>query len=115
MTLAGVEKDVATQALADHKTIEDAIDALLVKPIVSGDKYIPPKPKVNTFMDEEQQQRCAKGRWLQEKINGVYSVAHSQIQNQQDQQDSETSSSYLQKSHSVSESSVEVPVVEPSR
>ena len=83
MSLAGVDEATATRALLEYETVEDAVDALLVKPVVSGDAYIRPRPMVDTGMTEEQRERCEKGRWLQEKVNAVFSVAHSQIQTQQ--------------------------------
>lgn len=58
------------------------IDALLEKPMVSGDKYIPQKPSLETGLSDEQKQRCLKGRELQDKVNAVFSVAHSKIRSQ---------------------------------
>lgn len=83
MELTGCGPLEAARALMEHKSIEDAIDSLLSKPTVSGDKYIPTKPKVNTGLTEEQEERCKKGRWLQDQVNAVFSVAHSKTQSQQ--------------------------------
>jgi len=80
MELTGCGPLDALRALTEYKTIEDAVDALLTKPTVSGDKYIPEKPKIQTGLTEEQEERCKKGRWLQDKVNAVFSVAHSKIQ-----------------------------------
>ena len=55
-----------------------AIDSLLTKPVVAGEKYIPKRPTVDPGMTDEQKERCDKGRWLQEQVNAVFSVAHSQ-------------------------------------
>jgi hypothetical protein len=77
MELAGVDREIAEAALATYKTVEDAIAALLVKPMVSGERFIPPPPKVDTGMTPEQEERCKKGRWLQDQVNAVFSVAHS--------------------------------------
>lgn len=77
MTLAGVSEEVASQALLAHETPEDAIDALLLKPSVSGEKYIPGKPTIDTGLTPEQEAMCKRGRWLQDQVNAVYSVAHS--------------------------------------
>jgi len=85
MELAGVDEATATQALLEHETVEDAVDALLPKPTVSGDKYIPSPPKVATGMTAEQEARCRKGRWLQDQVNAVFSVAHSQTRSPQAQ------------------------------
>ena len=84
MELTGCGMKQAAEALAKHKEIWMAVDSLLTKPVVSGDKYIPEKPVVDTGMDEEQRQRCAKGRWMQDKINEVFSAAHPKSQTQPD-------------------------------
>ena len=77
MELAGVPREIAEAALAEHKEVWLAVDALLQKPSVSGDKHIPAPPKVDTGLTSEQQKICDKGRWLQDQINVVFSVAHS--------------------------------------
>jgi len=53
-----------------------AIDALFKKPVVSGEKHIPPAPKVETGQDEEQKALCAQGRDLMDKLSVVFSGAH---------------------------------------
>jgi hypothetical protein len=80
--LANVSIEVATDALAKYKEVWLAVDALLEKPPTSGDKYIPSKPKVDTGMSTEQEELCKKGRWLQDQVNAVFSVAHSKIRTQ---------------------------------
>lgn len=84
MELVGCGPKEAAQALADHKEIWLAVDALLKKPQVSGEKYIPEKPTIDTGLDQEQKERCERGRWLQDKVNAVFSVAHSKTQIQPD-------------------------------
>lgn len=84
MSLTGVAEEEAKQAYIRHETIEDAVDALLVKPETKGDKYIPAKPKVETGMTAEQEALCKKGRWLQDQVNVVFSVAHSKTRTPQD-------------------------------
>jgi hypothetical protein len=59
-----------------------AIESVFEKPEVNGDKYIPSKPKVDSGLSPEQEELCKKGRWLQDKVNAVFSVAHSKIRNQ---------------------------------
>jgi hypothetical protein len=88
MELAGVEREVAEKALAEHKEVWLAVDALLVKPVVSGEKYIPAKPVVDSGISEEQKALCERGRWLQDQVNAVFSVAHSQIRQEQQQVES---------------------------
>jgi len=82
MELAGVSQEVAEEALAKHKEVWLAVDALMERPVVAGDKFIPPKPKVNTGLTSEQEALCERGRWLQDRVNAVFSVAHSKIQTQ---------------------------------
>lgn len=84
MELANVTRAVAEEALAKHKEVWLAVDALMERPAVAGDKYIPPKPSVNTGLTSEQEALCQRGRWLQDQINAVFSVAHSQTQIQPD-------------------------------
>jgi len=78
MELTGCGPKEAAVALAEHKEVWLAVDALLTKPVVSGEKYIPKKPEVETGLSKEQKDRCGKGRWLQDQVNAVFSVAHSQ-------------------------------------
>ena len=78
MELTGCGPLEAAKALAEHKEIWLAVDSLVNKPVVSGDKYIKDKPVVNTGLSKEQEERCKKGRDLQERVNVLFSVAHSQ-------------------------------------
>jgi len=76
--MTGCTREEAEKMLITHETVLDAIEALMPEnPVISGAKYIPPKPKVDHGMDEEQAAICARGRWLQDKVNAVFSVAHS--------------------------------------
>jgi len=78
MEMTGCDQAEAEAALLLHPNdIIAAMDFLLPKKTVSGAKYIPPKPVVNNGLDEEQRARCEKGRWMQDKVNAVFSVAHS--------------------------------------
>ena len=86
MELAGCGPKEAAEALAKHKEIWLAVESLLEKPKVAGDKYIPPKPTVDHGMDADQKARCDRGRWLQDQVNAVFSVAHSKIQHEQEEQ-----------------------------
>ncbi len=80
--LACVSLDVAEKALIEHKEVWLAVDALLSKPATSGDKYIPSKPKIDAGLTPEQEELCKRGRWLQDQVNAVFSVAHSETRNQ---------------------------------
>jgi hypothetical protein len=84
MELTGCGPREAAEALAEHKEIWLAVDALLPKPTVAGEKYIPSKPTIDSGMTLEQQARCERGRWLQDRVNAVFSVAHSKIQSPPD-------------------------------
>ena len=107
MSLTGVDEKTAEEAFLRYETMEDAIDALLEKPVVSGEKYIPAKPKIVTGMTTEQEDRCRKGRWLQDQVNAVFSVAHSKIRTQPDPSVEKSSEQTPE-----TETSVEIPVVE---
>lgn len=76
--LTGCSQEEASQALLKYESVEDAVESLLPPaPVVSGSKYIPSKPIVDTGLSDEQKELCERGRWLQSKINAVFSVAHS--------------------------------------
>ena len=78
--LTGCTRDEAEKSLMQHENVLDAVESLIpANPVVSGAKYIPPKPKVETGMDAEQAALCERGRWLQDKVNAVFSVAHSKV------------------------------------
>jgi len=86
MELTGVSRDVAEDALFKHKDVVSAVDALLVSsPVVSGEKFIPEKPTIDSGLSAEQEELCRRGRDLQDKVNAVFSAAHSQPQSQQGQ------------------------------
>lgn len=77
ISLTGCTRQEAEDALAAHKgDVLLALDALFKKPVVSGEKHIPPPPKVDTGQDEEQKARCAAGRDLMDKLTFVFSGAH---------------------------------------
>lgn len=111
--MTGCSEEEAKNALLNHETVLDAIESLIpANPVNSGAKYIPPKPKIQTGMDEEQAAICAKGRWLQDKVNAVFSVAHSKIQEQTLQvSEQQTSPSKVDRS-SETVSKVEIPEFE---
>lgn len=79
MALTGVDEVTASKAYLEHEVLEDAIASLLPTPVVSGDKYIPKKPTINNGLTPDQAALCKRGRWLQDQVNVVVSVAHSKI------------------------------------
>jgi hypothetical protein len=81
-SLAACTAEQAQVALSEYKTVEAAVDALLAKPVVSGQKYIPNISKV-AYNDPEQEARCAKGRELMDKLTAVSSAAQKKIQSGQ--------------------------------
>lgn len=105
--LAGVDIITAAKALAEHKEVWLAVDALLVKPAVSGEKYMPEKPVVDTGISQAQKEMCERGRWLQDKVNAVFSVAHSKILHSQSDPDQE------QLSDRAQEDATTVPTLAP--
>lgn len=84
MELAGCSREDAETALATYNDPVAAVDALLQKPPTQGDKYIPEKPKIDSGLSDEQKALCERGRWLQDKVNVVFSVAHSKTRSQPD-------------------------------
>jgi len=77
MSFTNCTRQEAEDALAAHDgDVLLALDALFKKPVVSGEKHIPPPPKVETGQDEEQKARCAAGRDLMDKLTFVFSGAH---------------------------------------
>ena len=76
--LTGCSQEEASRALLMYESVVDAVESLLPPaPVVSGSKYIPSKPIVETGLTAEQKELCERGRWLQDKVNAVFSVAHS--------------------------------------
>ena len=76
--MTGCTREEAHRALLAHETVIDAISALIPEnPVTTGNKYIPAKRTVDTGMDPEQTALCERGRWLQDKVNAVFSVGHS--------------------------------------
>jgi hypothetical protein len=113
MELANVSREVAEEALAKHKEVWLAVDALMDRPVVAGDKFIPPKPKVNTGLTSEQEALCQKGRWLQDQINVVFSVAHSKTRTPQlDDRPQAAGEQHAQVPPSSPESEVDLPAVQ---
>jgi len=104
--LTGCTREEAEKAMMNHENVLDAVESLIpANPVVAGSKYIPPKPKVDTGMNAEQAALCERGRWLQDKVNAVFSVAHSKTLS-----DPQVQESLMQ---SAEVSAVSVPVASP--
>jgi hypothetical protein len=82
-SLAGCTMEQADIALRDFKTVEAAVDSLLSIPVVSGSKHIPTPRSIDRGMTAEQEQICATGRALMDKLTAVASAAHSKIRSGQ--------------------------------
>ena len=85
MELASVTEEVATAALAEHKEVWLAVDSLITRPTTVGDRFVPPPPEIDHGLTPEQAALCQRGRWLQDQVNAVFSVAHSKIRSPLDQ------------------------------
>jgi len=68
----------ATRALEVHGSVIAAVDSLLTKPNVSGEKYLQPKER-RSHLDPEQDEMCRKGRELMDRLT-VISAYHPQVQ-----------------------------------
>ena len=64
--------------MSHNQDVVLAVDALLPTPTTAGNKHMPPPPKIDTGLTPEQEALCLRGRDLQDRVNVVYSVAHSQ-------------------------------------
>lgn len=85
MELTGCKDVIAIHAIIKAKgDIVEAVASLLSKPVCKGDTYLPSKPKVDTGLSDEQKALCERGRWLQDKVNEVVSVAHAKTRTQPD-------------------------------
>jgi hypothetical protein len=107
MSMTASTREEAESALLKFQSVEDAIDALLVKPPSSGDKYIPATPVIDKGLTPEQEERCKKGRWLQDQVNVVFSAAHSKTRTPLD---AEGCSSVAAPPSSPSPAEIEIPV-----
>ena len=81
-SLAGCTLEQAQSSLNEYGSVEAAVDALLERPTVSGQKYIPKIVK-RPHQDPEQEERCVNGRALMDKLTVVASAAHSKIRSGQ--------------------------------
>ena len=81
-SLTGCTLEQAQTSFNEYGSVEAAVDALLIRPTVSGQKYIVPVPK-KIHHDPEQEERCASGRAIMDKLTAVSSAAHSKIRSGQ--------------------------------
>ena len=76
--LACCSLEEATCALEVHGSVIAAVDSMLKKPNVSGEKYLQPKER-RSHLDPEQDEMCRKGRELMDRLT-VISAYHPQVQ-----------------------------------
>ena len=82
-SLAGCTAEQAQRALSEHTTVHAAVDSLLAPTTVSGSKHIPKPRDIDHGMTPEQEQICATGRALMDKLTSAVSAAHSKIRSGQ--------------------------------
>ena len=84
MSLTDCTEKEAEEALAKYDgDVYQAVDSLLKAPVVSGSKHIPKPREIDRGMTTEQEEICAKGRELMDKLTVVASAAHSKIRSGQ--------------------------------
>lgn len=78
MNLACCSKEDAQRALANTKNnVIDAVDMLLDRPVVKGEKFLPPKPTINDGLTEEVRNKIKQARELAEILNAGARVAET--------------------------------------
>ena len=84
VSFIGCTPQVAEESLLRHNgDIYKVMTELLDAPVVSGAKYIPKPRDIDRGMTPEQEQICATGRALMDKLTSVASAAHSKIRSGQ--------------------------------
>jgi len=76
--LACCSLEEATRALELHGSVIAAVDSLMQKPKVSGEKYLQPRER-RAHLDPEQDEMCRKGRELMDRLT-LISAYHPQVQ-----------------------------------
>jgi len=84
ISLIGCTEDEANTAFTKYKDVVLAVDSLMTVPTTSGNKYIPPKPEINTMMTTEQKERCDRGRQVCDTINACRKSAYHSAKQQAD-------------------------------
>lgn len=84
VSFTGCTEQEAEETLAKYGgDVYQAVDSLLKVPVVSGAKHIPKPRDIDRGMTPEQEEMCAKGRELMDKLTAVASAAHSKIRSGQ--------------------------------
>lgn len=77
------QKEAEDALLKFNGNVYRATDSLMKAPEVSGAKHIPKPREIDRGMTSEQEEICAKGRELMDKLTVVASAAHSKIRSGQ--------------------------------
>ena len=84
ISLTGCSTEAAEKALQTFNgDIVQAVDSLLAVPIVACAKHIPKPREIDRGLTPEQEELCANGRALMDKLTAVASAAHSKIRSGQ--------------------------------
>lgn len=77
------QKEAEDALLKFNGNVYRATDSLMKVPEVSGTKHIPKPRDIDRGMTPEQEEMCAKGRELMDRLTVVASAAHSKIRSGQ--------------------------------
>lgn len=77
------QKEAEEALLKYHGDIYAAADSLMKTPEISGSKHIPKVREIERGLTPEQEELCATGRALMDKLTAVSSAAHSKIRSGQ--------------------------------
>lgn len=69
MNLACCSREDAERILAETSDVIEAVDRLLSKPVVKGEKFLPPKPTIDDGLTEEVRNKIKQARELAEILN----------------------------------------------
>ena len=77
------EREAEDALLMFNGNVYRATDSLMKAPEVSGTKHIPKPREIDRGLTQEQEEICANGRALMDKLTAVASAAHSKIRSGQ--------------------------------
>ena len=77
------QKEAEDALLKYNGDVYQACDSLMKSPEISGSKHIPKPRDIDRGLTPEQEDICATGRALMDKLTAVASAAHSKIRSGQ--------------------------------
>ena len=77
------QKEAEDALLKFNGNVYRATDSLMKAPEVSGTKHIPKPREIDRGLTQEQEELCANGRALMDKLTGVSSAAQTKIRSGQ--------------------------------